>query len=208
MAQSPSSPEPSDGRSASSREPESHPQQALYGRVGLPSDSQAGSSAASGSGGSGSVAAASLSTEDLLFEAMDRQARRFIDMLDDESKDEDGELKISIEMRFKLFDKGQDWLMKRSKLRPAGDATEGSGISDMRASMEDPAFMETLDKIMFERLGYVKTPPNRGGRPRNTDKPVRERFQAFKEGQTATQKAKDDSGWQKALSAAPPEGEA
>ena len=138
---------------------------------------------------------------------MDRQARRFIDMLEDETVDEDGSLKISIEMRFKLFDKGQSWLTQRAKLRPAGMESEGAGIADMRASMDDPAFLENLDKIMFERLGYVKVPPNRGGRPRNEDKPARERFKAFKEDQTKTEQKQDDRGWQKLLSDQP-EGEA
>lgn len=156
--------------------------------------------------GYGAASTESPSTEELLFAAMDRAARSFIDLLNDDSRDEDGELKISIEMRFKLFDKGQDWLMKRQKLRPASEEREGAGITDMRASMQDPKIVEMLDQVMYER-GYVKVPEKKTGRPSNADKPVRERYKSFRDNLTAAEQRQDDSGWQKALSATPPEEE-
>lgn len=144
---------------------------------------------------SGSVKAATPSTEDLLFEAMDRAAHRFIEMLDSDEKDDEGEDKISIEMRFKLFEKGQDWLVRRQKLRPQKVETEGQGVRDMREWISNPDAMAQLDEAIFAR-GFVKVPEKKTGRPRKEDMPIRERFKTFKDGATAEQSAKDDSGWQ------------
>lgn len=126
---------------------------------------------------------------------MDRAALRFIEMLDDESKDDDGNPLIDTAMKFKLFDKGQDWLTKRQRLKPTGSETEGSGITDMRAWMTDDKAKKALEDTIFE-MGFVKAPAKHVGRPRVEERPVRERFKAHQDAKKAEAGANDDSGWE------------
>lgn len=125
---------------------------------------------------------------------------KMIELLEDDTTDEHGDPRISIELRFKLFDKAESWLAKRQKLRPP-ETDEGAGITDMKAWMESPDVQQMLDKLMFDR-GYVKVPPSRPGRPRKDEEPIRARMKEFK----AAKNADDDSGWRKMLGQ--PEGEA
>ena len=72
------------------------------------------------------------STEDLLFEAMDREALRMIEQLDHGNVGEDGRDMTSTDERLKVFKAGQEWLQRRQKLRPnRGDDTP-QGIEAMR----------------------------------------------------------------------------
>lgn len=136
----------------------------------------------------------SRSTEDELFEAMDRQALRFIEMLNDESLDADGNDKVDIQLKMKLFAMGQDWLIRRKKLRPiSADETEGEGVRDMREWINNPEARTALEQAMFE-AGFVKAPVKKNGRPTKSEAAVRERFQAYKETKGAESAKNDDSG--------------
>lgn len=139
----------------------------------------------------GSLAARS-STEEQLFEAMDRQALRFIEMLNDDTRDEDGHAVYDLQTKMKVFQIGQDWLIRRQKLKPAAAETEGSGIADMRAWINDPSARSAIEQMVFE-AGFVKMPEKKpkGGRPRVEERPVRERFKKFEE----AQRGDDDSAW-------------
>lgn len=140
-----------------------------------------------------------LSTEERLFEAMDKAALTFIEMLNDDRKDEDGNPLVDVAMKFKLFEKGQDWLIRRQKLRPKGDESEGEGIKDMRLWMSDPATREVLKATMFEE-GFVVVPQKKNGRPKKAEEPVHQRYREFKDSQKAEENANDDSGWAGMLS--------
>jgi hypothetical protein len=159
----------------------------------------------SGSAATTTPSPASPSTEDKLFEAMDRAALKWIEMLDNDELGEDGELKIPIELRFKLFEKGQDWLVRRKKLKPVDDS-EGEGITDMRAWINNPAMQEMLDQMMFDR-GYVKLPPRKKGRPTAAESLVRDRFKTFNDESKAAKGHNDDSGFKKLLEEPETEGE-
>lgn len=139
------------------------------------------------------------SVETRIFEAMDRAALTWIEMLDSKETDEDGDLKVPIDLRMKLFEKGQEWLVKRQKLRPKTmDDAEGEGIRDMREWINSPDVRATLDTMMTES-GYVKVPPKRPGRPTKAEEPMRARYKEFKQGQKDERDKDDDSGWQKLL---------
>lgn len=138
-------------------------------------------------------------TEDLLFEAMDRQALRFINMLDDEEQDSDGNPRVSIEMKLKVFDKGQEWLTKRQKLRPArAEEMEGAGIRDMRLWMNDPAKREEM-REMFEAVGVVVMPDAKVGRPTLKEKARREKYKAAKTQIENGGEPPPDAGWREML---------
>lgn len=139
---------------------------------------------------------ASPSTEDLLFAAMDKQALRFIAMMNDEAKDEDGHPRYDIQLQIRLFQMGQDWLIRRKKLKPDGDGvSEGSGITDMRQWMSDPDVKKTIEQMVWD-AGFVKVPPKKNGRPRVEDRPVRSRFQEYKEATAPTKEpAPVGSAW-------------
>lgn len=144
-----------------------------------------------------SASGAPQSTEQRLFEAMDLQAIRFINMLEDDSKDEDGHAVVDISLKMKVFEMGQNWLVRRQKLKPKDDG-EGSGVTELRELMNNPAILEFMDRRMFE-LGYVKAPVPKTGRPRKEELPVRERHKAWTEATKARDGANDDSGFQKML---------
>lgn len=131
---------------------------------------------------------------------MDRQALRFIEMLNDDTKDDEGHPLYDLSTKMKVFQIGQDWLIRRQKLKPTSTETEGQGITDMRSWINDPGVRSDLDRLMFE-AGYVKAPEKKpkGGRPRVEERPVRERYKAFQE----AAKADDDSGWQALLKEVP-----
>jgi hypothetical protein len=125
-----------------------------------------------------------------LFAAMDRQALKLVEMMEDGAKDERGRDLYDLQTRLALFKIGQEWLVRRLKLKPAGSQTEGQGITDMRAWINDPDTRKVLAQVVFEE-GFVKEPPKKKGRPRKEDMPVRERFKAFQEAASA----EDDSAW-------------
>lgn len=133
------------------------------------------------------------STEDALFEAMDRQAKRLIDMLENTEKDEDGNDKYDIQLKMKFFEMGQNWLIRRAKLRPASGLEEGSGISDMRAWINDPAARAILKDAMFEE-GFVRMPPRKTGRPKREDQAAMARYKDFESAQKVGPNSADDSG--------------
>lgn len=137
-------------------------------------------------------------TEDLLFEAMDRTALRLIDMLDDDSTDSEGTPTVSIEMKLKLFDKGQEWLNRRKKLRPPEDETEGAGIRDMREWISDPAKRGDLRSVLFE-AGVVLAPDHKSGRPTKAEAVVRARFKDHKQAEKLGGEPPPDLGWQDML---------
>lgn len=198
----PSIPDPSGGIESPSSTPSStSPQEALHGREDMSTRPSTASDSERGSGYGSSLGAKS-STEEQLFEAMDRQALRFIEMLNDDTNDEDGHPVYDLTTKMKVFQIGQDWLIRRQKLKPSATETEGSGITDMRSWINDPSVRSELDRLMFES-GYVKMPEKkpRGGRPRVEERPVRDRFKQFNE----AVEADDDSGWE-ALGVAPPKG--
>lgn len=138
------------------------------------------------------------STEDLLFEAMDRQALRFIEMLDSDAQDSDGNPLYSIELKLKLFDKGQEWLNRRKKLRPPEDETEGAGIRDMREWISDPAKRGDLRSVLFE-AGVVLAPDHKSGRPTKAEAVVRARFKDHKQAEKLGGEPPPDLGWQDML---------
>jgi hypothetical protein len=141
-----------------------------------------------------------LTTEDLLFQAMDRQALRFIEMLDSDEKDEHGAALYSIELKLKLFDKGQEWLNKRKKLRPTPEETEGAGIRDMREWISDPNRRQMLRDTLFD-AGVVLAPDAKTGRPTKAQAVVRERFKDHKDAQKNGGAPPPDAGWQKMIGA-------
>lgn len=130
-----------------------------------------------------------LTTERALFEAMDRQAARFIDMLGQES--------VDLQTQMKVFEMGQNWLIRRQKLKPKDDE-EGSGVSDLRAWIEDSKNVELFDQMMFDR-GFVKLPPSRPGRPTREEQPVHDRHKKYREMMKHNANDADDSGFQKML---------
>lgn len=142
-----------------------------------------------------SASPASLSTEDLLFEAMDRQALRFIDMLNDETKDESGAERYDIQLKMKLFQMGQDWLIRRKKLRPGQEGEgEGEGIRDMRSWIADPGTRSILEQAMFD-AGFVKAPAKKNGRPTKAEAAARQRYKDYTAAEAVETGKNDDSGW-------------
>lgn len=138
------------------------------------------------------------STEDRLFEAMDRAALFFISILENEEKDQEGNDRYDIQLKMRLFDKGQAWLEKRRKMKPKATG-EGEGVEDMITWMNNPATRDMLKKAMFAE-GFVLIPEPKPGRPTSQEAIVRQRYQAHKKGgQPAVDPEKDDRGWKAAL---------
>lgn len=126
---------------------------------------------------------------------MDRQALRFIEMLNDETKDEDGSEKVDIQLKMKLFQMGQDWLIRRRKLRPESeDGTEGDGVRDMRSWINDPGTRSVLEQAMFD-AGFVKAPAKKNGRPTKAEAAARQRYKEYTSAEAAETGRNDDSGW-------------
>lgn len=140
-----------------------------------------------------------LSTEDRLYAAMDRAALYFISILENDEKDEQGNDLYDIQLKMKLFDKGESWLLKRQKLKPSAGGGEGEGISELRSIMNDASAREMLRDMMFEE-GFVRIPDPKPGRPTKQEEVVRQRFKAHKETvKSGKPPGKDDSGLQKLL---------
>ena len=187
----------SDGSGPIQSNPSSRPgQQAQRGlegssierSIGVTRGTEPAASGLSGPSGTGQ------STEDKLFDAMDRTALKFIDLLNDDSVDDEGRPNVDIAMKFKLFDKAEAWLTKRQKLKPSDHSVEGAGITDMRSWMSDPVAKKALEATIFE-MGFVKVPDKKPGRPRKEDLPARERYNKFTTAKKAEEGAQDDSAW-------------
>lgn len=132
------------------------------------------------------------SAEDLLFDAMDRQALRFIEMMDNTGTNDDGFDVVSIDLKLKLFDKGQAWLEKRKKLRPEVEEVEGRGIKEMREWISDPNRKDELRQFLFD-AGAVLVPDRKNGRPTKAAAEVRSRFKEHKDSGKTIQEP--GSGW-------------
>lgn len=139
------------------------------------------------------------SVAEQLFDAMDRQALRLIEVLEDERKGDDGEPLVDPQTKMALFKMGQEWLMKRHKLRPdRDDDSEGDGVKDMRQWMSGPEGAKALEQTILD-MGFVKVPPKKNGRPTKAEAAVRERYKEYKDSAMAAVDKDDDSGWQKSL---------
>lgn len=141
---------------------------------------------------------ASQSIESRLLDAMDRAALHFISILENEDKDADGHPLYDIQLKMKLFEKGENWLVKRRKLRPDTGGQEGEGVTELRAMINDPGTWNTLKEMLFEK-GVVFVPEPKNGRPTSQEALVRERYHEHQRAKKGEKPGADDSGWQKLL---------
>lgn len=157
-----------------------------------------------------------LDVEALLFAAMDKAALSMIKVLEDDSKDEYGSPTVSLDLKMKVFDKGQDWLIKRKKLQPEQLMDDGEGIAMLRQMtadpgamvaqfVENPAFIAALDKAGFVRQPQVARP--KGGRLTKADEAANARFKQVRAAHQQVVDDQDDSSLKRMLRQADKGGE-
>lgn len=87
-------------------------------------------------------------TREQLREALDRQALRWIALLEDETKDEDGIPLYSLETKERVFKRASDWLKESKRLFPDEARAEGDGVTLMRRMLKDPKVAQEFAKEM------------------------------------------------------------
>lgn len=127
---------------------------------------------------------------------MNREAIRWIDKLEKQEIDENGNEVFNWKVRKEIFAMAQDWLIRSRKLWPdAGNEEEGEGITSMRDWMNDPKNLDAMDALM-EARGYVKVPEKKVGRPKKSEAEVRARVKSAIDLAKSRAGQDDDSGLQ------------
>lgn len=146
-----------------------------------------------------------MTTEQRLREAMNREATRWIEVLDGDHRDERGNPVFDWKVRKEMFQMAQDWLLRSRKLWPAQEnEREGQGITDMREWMNSPENMATLE-TMFKARGWLPPPPRKNGRPTREEAEHRRKFEAQKKAIKEAKGAEDDRALQALLKGKIPE---
>lgn len=147
--------------------------------------------------------------EQRLFDAMDKAALVMVQVLEDIELDAKGAYKVDLNTRMKVFEKAQDWLSRRQKLRPEQEGADDEGVSILRRMVQDPSAMveQFIGNPVFikalDNAGFVRTPPKKPGRPNAEERKVRERYKAAQPAFERAQSADDDSALRKALKKGP-----
>lgn len=134
------------------------------------------------------------SNEQRLLDALDNQAVRFIEMLEDTSLVE-GREKYDLKTKMQVFQLGKEWLQARRRLNPEPDSDDQSGIAALKKMAEDPAGRKAIQDLGFMMLP-VKKP--KGGRPTKAEAEqkarVRGQLDALAEAEQNHGRLQDDSG--------------
>lgn len=101
-----------------------------------------------------------------LREALDRQALKWVAILDDERTDEDGIALYSMETKERVFKRATEWLKESKRLFPDTAPTEGPGVTSMRAWMKD-ASPENIREFK-KMLGLVSADKKKPATPTPT----------------------------------------
>lgn len=124
---------------------------------------------------------------------MNREAIRWIEVLDGDHRDEAGNPIFDWRVRKEMFQMAQDWLLRSRKLWPEDKSTgEGQGITDMREWMNSPQNLASIE-TMFKARGWLPPPVKRTGRPTKAEAEERRKFEAQKKALKDAQRADDDS---------------
>lgn len=136
--------------------------------------------------------------ETQLYDAMDRAALIMIKVLEDESTD--------LKIRLNVFEKADQWLTKRQKLKPKADDAAGVGL--LRDMMKSPA--ETAEELeenvefraQLMKMGWLPPPPKKNGRPNAQEQAYRTAYDERKVVLQGTAAKGDDSQLAKMLARA------
>lgn len=128
------------------------------------------------------------SNEQRLLDALDNQAVRFIEMLEDTSQDEGGKPLYDLRTKMQVFQLGKEWLQARRRLNPEPDDTDQSGVEALRRMINDPAGRQAM-----QDAGIVIMPPkkSKGGRPTKAEAEEKARVKGQLE---ALAKAEEEHG--------------
>ena len=140
-----------------------------------------------------------MSTEERLREAMNREATRWIDVLDSNQRDDQGNPIFDWKTRREMFQMAQDWLIRSRKLWPHQDREEeGEGITNLRDWMNSPENVASLE-TMFKARGWLPPPPKKAGRPNKVEAEHRQKFAAQKQAIKEASGVNDDRALQALL---------
>lgn len=73
---------------------------------------------------------------------------KWVAILDDDTKDEDGIPLYSQETKERVFKRASEWLKESKRLFPDEKSNEGPGVGLLRKMMGDPAFAREVAKEM------------------------------------------------------------
>lgn len=133
--------------------------------------------------------------DEQLFDALDRAALKLIAILDDTSVDEQNRPWYSFQEKMAAFKQGENWLVKRQKLRPGDDSQEAPGVENLRALIAEEA----------EKAGFLRAPVAKGkGRPTLLEKEAKNRVREASLAKLMKDVASDDSKLQNLLKGAIP----
>jgi len=136
---------------------------------------------------------AHLSTEQLLREAMNREAIRWISVLDNDQRDAEGNPLFDWKVRKEMFQMAQDWLIRSRKLWPPEDNdAEGEGVTNLRDWMNNPENVAALE-TMFKARGWLPPIPKKAGRPTKAEAAARQTFKEQKQALKNAEFQEDDS---------------
>jgi hypothetical protein len=145
-----------------------------------------------------------------LHDALDRSALSFLRILEDDDTKPEGASRYDIGFRMKIFAQAQEWLAKRSKLKPADETQDDAGVDLLREMVQDPE--SVVDRLQdnpkfiaaLEQRGWIKEPPKRNGpgRPPRGDSERAARFREIKRAKQAEDGKTDDSQLAALLAAA------
>lgn len=135
------------------------------------------------------------SNEQRLLDALDNQAVRFIEMLEDTSQGEGGKPLYDLKTKMQVFQLGKEWLQARRKLNPESDTEDQSGIAALQKMVNDPAGRKAMQDAGIMMMP-VKKP--RGGRPTKAEAEqkalVKSQMDAMEEAKENHGRLQDDSG--------------
>lgn len=109
---------------------------------------------------------------------MDRQAARWVSILDDESLDEETGLpNYSDTAKDRIFNRLQAWLKERKRLFPEDKPKEGQGVTSMRDWMNSPEGEAALKAQIRKIQGEAPSAPGQPKAPKR-DKTADQKKQA------------------------------
>lgn len=139
--------------------------------------------------------------DEQLFDALDRAALNLIAILDDNSVDEQNRPWYTFQEKMAAFKQGENWLIKRQKLRPGDESQEAPGVDQLRALIAEEA----------EKAGFLRAPMAKGkgrtGRPSNLEREARKRVKDAAMAHMIKEVASDDSKLKNLLRGQIPKGE-
>lgn len=103
---------------------------------------------------------------------MDRAAIGFLKILENEDKIEGTDRPVvDLGTKMRVFEKAQDWLLKRSRAKPNESQADDAGIAALRGMMEDPfdivaKFAENPEfHAALKKRGWLPPLSKKSGRP-------------------------------------------